>query len=513
MRKHQNKKALSQTSSLKLRRIRHLMLIVSGCFVIVLIGGSFAYVYIHRQSSVIQPKKVIVSPTFRPVVGDVNDPEVDDDDVTVQQSLIPAFQFKRGGYTISGTVVDNHSRQPVFGAVVWIDLPVQEGQPTTIPLNTITDAQGNFQFIHIAQGSYTLVASRYYNIGDNRYYAERIFSAVALNSNRSNVTLLLTAIPVSGHRSVTSGRAKNVILIDLRGFYAASLLDDPLLLDETRNLRAFLQHASVQRSLWLPYGWRPLDQYALLTGSYPQWATYDPWPHVVPWGMPDNIDTTFWFTGGRQAHLFGQESIFDVAKSYGMQTGVVTSSDYLLSDATTRSLDLLQRSSTFTQTNWLTQMKQEISSGQTQSNGFLLYSELAPLAVNDTTSSPDAQGDDYQQALLLADQTFGQLLTWLGQQGLLQNTLIALTTSQAEANHSFADNFYGMGGMGDTGQGTSKQTLLALSGPGQCAGTGLQSSTSAFIIAPTLMHATGLPAPEEARMPSVPSQYLQGGCS
>ncbi len=489
--------------------MRRVLLILSGFFVLVLISASIAYVYLRPQPPVIHPKKAVAGPTFRPVVGDVNDPEVDDDDITVQQSLIPAFQFKRGGYTIRGTVVDAHSKQPVFGAVVWIDLPVQVGQPTTIPLNTVTDAQGNYSFIHIAQGSYTLVASRYYNIGDNRYYAERIFSSVLLTGNRSGITLPLTPIVVPGTRSVPPGKAKNVILIDLRGFYAASLLDDPLLLNETRNLRAFLQHASVQSSLWLPYGWRPLDQYALLTGTYPQWATADSWPHVVPWGMPDNIDTTFWFTGGRSAHLFGQESIFDVAKSYGMQTGVVAGSDYLLSDATTRSLDLLQRSSTFTQANWLTQVKEAIASGQQQSNGFLLYSELAPLAASDT-SSPDAQGDDYQQALLLADQTFGQLLTWLGQQGLLQNTLIALTTSQAEANHSFADNFYGMG---STGQGTSKQTLLALSGPGQCASAIQQPDASAFIIAPTLMHVLGLPAPAEARIPSVPSQYLEGGCS
>ncbi|MEO8971988.1 MAG: carboxypeptidase regulatory-like domain-containing protein [Ktedonobacteraceae bacterium] len=510
MRKQRSNTLSPQTPSPKRRRVRRLLLILSSCFALVLIGASIAYVYLRPQPSVVHPRKVIAGPTFRPVVGDVNDPEVDDDDITVQQSLVPAFQFKRGGYTISGTVLDARSKQPVFGAVVWIDLLVQEGQPTTIPLNTVTDASGKYEFIHIAQGSYTLVASRYYNIGDNRYYAERIFSSVVLTGNRSGVTLPLTAISIVSHRSVLSGRAKNVILLDLRGFYAASLLDDPLLLDETRNFRAFLQHATVQPSLWLPYGWRPLDQYALLTGSYPQWATYDPWPHVVPWGMPDNIDTTFWLTGGREAHLFGQESIFDVAKSYGMQTGVVTSSDYLLSDATTRSLDLLQRSSTFTQANWLTQMKQEISSGQTQSNGFLVYSELAPLSVSDTTSSPDAQGDDYQQALLLADQTFGQLLTWLSQQGLLQNTLIALTTSQAEANHSFADNFYGMGG---TGQGTSKQTLLALSGPGQCTATIQQPGNSAFIIAPTLMHAIGLPAPAEARIPFVPSEPMKGDCA
>jgi hypothetical protein len=508
MRKQRNKSSLPNIHAAKRRRQR-VLVILSGFFLLALISASVAYVYLRQQPPIVHPKKGAAGPTFRPVVGDVTDPEVDDDDITVQQSLIPAFQFKRGGYTIGGSVVDARSKQPVFGAVVWIDLPVQVGRPTTIPLNAVTDAHGNYQFIHIAQGSYTLVASRYYNIGDNRYYAERIFSAVVLTGNRSGITLPLTAIAVPGHRSVPSGRAKNVILLDLRGFYAASLLDDPLLLNETRNFRAFLQHASVQRSLWLPYGWRPLDQYALLTGSYPRWATADTWPQVVPWGMPDNIDTTFWFSGGRSAHLFGQESIFDVAKSYGMQTGVVASSDYLLSDATTRSLDFLQRSSTFTPANWLTQMEEQITSGQQQSNGFLLYSELAPLPPNDTTSSPDAQGDDYQQSLLLADQTFGQLLTWLSQQGLLQNTLIALTTSQAEANHSFADNFYGMG---STGQGTSKQTLLALSGPGQCVAV-QQFNGSAFIIAPTLMHLIGLPAPAEARLSSVPSQYQQGGCS
>src|SRR2546423_7566074 len=107
-----------------------------------------------------------------------------------------------------------------------------------------------------------------------------------------------------------------------------------------------------------------------------------------------------------------------------------------------------------------------------QKNAFLLYSELAPLPASEGNSSPDAQGDDYEQALLLADQTFGQFLIWLQAEGLLHNTLIVLTTSQAQANHTDADNFYGMG---STGQGTSKQTLLALSGPmgpgwpGECA--------------------------------------------
>ncbi|HEY6542342.1 MAG TPA: hypothetical protein VIZ18_15465, partial [Ktedonobacteraceae bacterium] len=125
----------------------------------------------------------------------------------------------------------------------------------------------------------------------------------------------------------------------------------------------------------------------------------------------------------------------------------------------------------------------------------------------DASSSPDAPGDDYQQALQLADQSFGQLLSWLGQQGMLSNTLIALTTSQAQANHTDADNFYGMG---STGQGSSKQTLLALSGPGICPGVSHDAEYSAFMIAPQLMQAMGLPAPAEARLAP---PYKVGGCS
>jgi len=458
-----------------------------------------------RASVVVHHVQPISTPTFKPVVGDVNDPEDDDPDITVQQQFIPGFQFQRGGYKLSGKVIDAQSGQPVFAAVVWIDLPVQEGKPTSAALHTITDITGSYQFFHLAVGTYTMVASRYSDVGDGRYYAERIFSSVGLAGNRSSLILSLAPIRVPGKRSVSTGQAKNIILIDLRGFYAASLLDDALLDNSTRNLRAFLQHANVMSSVWQPYGWRPLDQYVLLTGTYPQWATYDPWPQTVPWGAPDNIDTTFWFTGNRNAHLFGQEAIFDVAKAYGMQTGVVASSDYFLSDATTRSLDLLQLSSNFSAERWLAQMEGAVLSGAQQANGFLLYSELAPLPLDAASSSPDAPGDDYQQALLQADTTFGRFLDWLGQEGLLHNTLIALTTSQAQANHTDADNFYGMG---VTGQGTSKQSLLALSGPGACAASVDDSIYSSFMIAPVLMHILGIPAPAEARIPAP----LHGGC-
>jgi membrane-anchored protein YejM (alkaline phosphatase superfamily) len=148
-------------------------------------------------------------------------------------------------------------------------------------------------------------------------------------------------------------------------------------------------------------------------------------------------------------------------------------------------------------------MESAVLAGRQKSAGFLLYSELAPLAPNDLSSSPDAPGDAYQQALLVADQVFGEFLSWLTQQGLRQNTLIALTTNQTQANHTDADNFYGMG---TTGQGSSKQTLLALSGSPGCRPMTLNTQLSTFIIAPVLLHTLGLSAPAEAYYPTM------GGC-
>ena len=488
---------------------RRFFLLACGFLTALVLCAALLYAFVSMQP---KPRAQVhfsaQPPAFKPVIGDVHDPEDDDPDITVQQSLIPGFQFKVGGYTLSGMVIDARTGQTIYGAVVWMSLPAQMGKPTSPALHVVTDAQGNYQFQHIAVGSYTLVASRYYNVGDGRYYAEHVFPGVALGGNRSHLSLALTAIPTPDKRALAAGRAKNLLVIDVRGFYASSLLDDPQLVEQTRNLRAFIQRAEVLRSLWWPYGWRPLDQYALLTGSYPAWATYDPWPRLVPWGTPDTIDTTYWFTGGRAAHLFGQESIFDVAKGYAMQTGVVAGSDFVLSDATTRNLDLLQRSSSFSAPDWLGQIEDAIQVGQQNRNGFLLYSELAPLpAGSDASSSPDAAGDDYQQALLQADSTFGILLNWLQQQGLLANTLIALTTSQAQANHTDADNFYGMG---STGQGTSKQTLLAMLGPGSCPGRTDATDYSGFTVAPMLMQALGLPAPAESRMTAPIST---GGCA
>src|SRR5260370_16763598 len=75
------------------------------------------------------------------------------------------------------------------------------------------------------------------------------------------------------------------------------------------------QKGVVATQSWTQYGWSPIDHYQIAVGSYPAWRTPDA-PGKV-WGQPDGLDTNIWYGG---TEVFGQESIFDVAKSYGMST-------------------------------------------------------------------------------------------------------------------------------------------------------------------------------------------------
>ncbi len=111
------------------------------------LGAGLTYAWFYLHPTVTRPaQQPALAKTYKPVVGDVNDPEDDDPDITIQQSLIPGFQFRKGGYRLSGVVRDARSGQPVADAIVWIGLPVQEGQPTSAALHTVADAGGNFQF-------------------------------------------------------------------------------------------------------------------------------------------------------------------------------------------------------------------------------------------------------------------------------------------------------------------------------------------------------------------------------
>src|SRR5947207_11956275 len=144
-----NKLHSKKTQVTKPRITRHPAWIISTCLLtLTLLGGSLTYTWLrHQRPAAVPPQHAVHLPTFKPVVGDVNDPEGDDPDITVQQALVPGFQFRGGGNTLSGQVLDAQSGQPVLDAVVWIDLLVMEGQRTSIPLHAVTDSRGNYQFV------------------------------------------------------------------------------------------------------------------------------------------------------------------------------------------------------------------------------------------------------------------------------------------------------------------------------------------------------------------------------
>ena len=99
----------------------------------------------------------MLSPTFVPKVGDVGDL---DDGITVALGSIPSFQFKSGGYTLSGLTVDARTRRAVGGVSIWITVPSALGQRTAPELRSVSTVTGAFSFSHLAAGKYPLTASR-----------------------------------------------------------------------------------------------------------------------------------------------------------------------------------------------------------------------------------------------------------------------------------------------------------------------------------------------------------------
>src|SRR5439155_21991839 len=75
--------------------------VLLSCMLLILVlAASVSYLWLRSQHSTeVRSLRTASHPAFEPVVGDVNDPEQDDPDITVQQALVPGFQFKQGGYT------------------------------------------------------------------------------------------------------------------------------------------------------------------------------------------------------------------------------------------------------------------------------------------------------------------------------------------------------------------------------------------------------------------------------
>jgi hypothetical protein len=449
---------------------------------------------------------VTPTPAFVPKVGDTDD---FDDEETVALGQTPAFQFKVGGYTLSGVTVDARTGHPVGGVSVWISVPPQLNQRTAPALRAVSTLSGTFSFPHLAAESYNLAAARYYLQNKQPMYPEVVHTGVIV-PQKAPLRLALTPQSAPGARHPAKGVARNLVILDLSGIYAESWYDDPALQADSANMRTLMASGASATNVVAPYGWHPADQYALLSGTYPSWRVYDPWPDLIPWGMPDGIDTTFWYNADPTAMNFGQESLFDVALGYGMDTAALGGPQYMLSDVTTRGVQTAQVGLVFDSAAWLAAAEHLIANMASDPNGFIFYSELDPPfgPAGSAGAIPDASGGAYARAMQADDELLGLLQSWLASQGLLKNTVIMVTASEAQVNETVFDNYYGMG---PRGLGSSLHVPLIMAGPGIVPGAVDQAFASSFVAAATAARALCLPAPADARVPAL-SPFFANRC-
>lgn len=243
-------------------------------------------------------------------------------------------------------------------------------------------------------------------------------------------------------------------------------------------------------------------------GSYPAWRTPDA-PGKV-WGQPDGLDTNIWYGGTEQ---FGQQSIFDVAKSYGMNTAVIGGSDYPTGHITDGNVDqiTLGKNINGVPTQWVTEVENFITAHASNPNGFLIYMPITEAEGRsvESTSPDDASSQGlYQQASSWDDQAFGLLQTWLQQNNYAGNTAVSITSDEAQNDHTSFDNFYGLG---STGQGTTRHVPFVLSGPGIVSGQTYGTTMGIDDMSTNYMYSIGLPAPVDSRGHVISSFFTSGG--
>ncbi|GAC1382422.1 MAG: hypothetical protein NVSMB33_09800 [Ktedonobacteraceae bacterium] len=413
----------------------------------------------------------------------------------------PRLHIAAGSSSISGVVKDAASGNPVANAQVGISAGTVGGggQYTT------TASDGSYSFSGIAAGTYNLSASRYTISGTQPFYKDAQQFNVSLSSS-ATVNFSLTAIAVPGSRTVPSGRAKNLIIADYDETYHESWFTDAQsMMNNSPATHQLAQRGVLASENWTQYGWSPIDHYQIAVGSYPAWRTPDA-PAKV-WGQPDGLDTNIWYGGSEN---FGQESIFDVAKSYGMNTAVIGGNDYPTGHITNANVDqiTLGQNINGVPTQWVTEVENFITSHASNPNGFVVYmpiTEAEGRAVEST--SPQTVGGLYQQASTWDDQAFGQLQTWLQQNNYTGNTDISITADEAENDHTSYDNFYGLG---STGQGTTRHIPFAFAGPGIVSGQTYNTTMGIDDMSTNYMYALGLPAPVDSRG-QVISSFFTGG--
>lgn len=470
---------------------RHRLTIVSSASIAALLILSIALIprvlTSHAQPQVNQFAKYIPSNAF----GDT-------DDLPGGSLRSPRQSMAAGSSSVSGVVTDASTGQPVAGASVGIGV----GTVGSTAQYATTAANGSYSFTGIASGTYNLSAWRYLINGTQPMYKDVQQMQVSVSSS-ATVNFKLTSIAVPGARTILAGHAKNIIIVDFDETYFDSWFKDmQSMANSSPNTHLLLQSGVNGTEMWTQYGWSPIDHYQIAVGSYPAWRTLDA-PGQV-WGQPDGLDTNIWYGGSEQ---FGQQSIFDVAKSYGMNTAVIGGNDYPTGHITDGNVDQISlgKNVNGVPTQWVTEVQNFLTSHASNPNGSLVYMPVTEAEGRSVEStSPDAAGGLYQQASNWDDQAFGQLYTWLQQNNYLSNSALSIVSDEAENDHTSFDNFYGSG---STGQGSTRHVPFVFAGPGIVSGSSYSSVLGIDDMSANYMYELGLPSPVDSRGHVVPAFY------
>jgi Carboxypeptidase regulatory-like domain len=472
---------------------RHRLTIVSSGTIAALLILSIALIprvlSIHAQPNVPQYAKYIPSKVF----GDTDD--------LPSSALHSRSSMAAGSSGVSGVVTDASTGQPVAGATVGISA----GAVGSAAQYATTASDGSYSFSGIASGTYNVSAWRYTISGTQPMYKDAQQMQVSVGSS-ATVNFKLTPIAVPGSRTVPAGHAKNLIIVDYdETYYDSWFTDTQSMANSSPNTHQLAQSGVNGTEMWTSYGWSPIDHYQVAVGSYPAWRSPDA-PGKV-WGQPDGLDTNIWYGGTEQ---FGQESIFDVAKSYGMNTAVIGGNDYPTGHITDANVDqiTLGQNINGVPTQWVTEVENFITGHASNPNGFLIYmpvTEAESYSVENT--SPDTSGSLFQQASTWDDQAYGELYTWLQQNNYIGNTAISITADEAQNDHTSYDNFYGAG---STGGGSTRHVPFVFSGPGIVSGQTYSSVLNADDMSANYMYELSLPTPVDSRGHVIPAFYTTG---
>ena len=427
----------------------------------------------------------------------------DTDDLPNGSIKTKRFGLAAGNASITGVVKDASTGSPVANAQVGISA----GQVGSTAQYTTTGSDGSYSFSGIASGTYNLSAWRYTINGTQPMYKDAQQVGINVSSSQA-ANFNLTPVAVPGSRSVPAGRAKNLIIADYDETYHESWFSDAQsMVNNSPATHQLAQIGVLATETWTQYGWSPIDHYQIAVGSYPAWRTPDA-PGKV-WGQPDGLDTNIWYGGKEQ---FGQESIFDVAKSYGMNTAVIGGNDYPTGHITDSNVDQITLGQNIkgVPTQWVTEVENFITAHASNPNGFLIYTPITEAEGRSVEStSPDDSSSQglYQQASSWDDQAFGQLQTWLQQNNYTGNTAVSITADEAQNDHTSFDNFYGLG---STGQGTTRHVPFVFSGPGIVSGQTYGTTMGIDDMSANYMFALGLPAPVDSRGHVVTSFFTSG---